>query len=496
MKHQKLTLSLLFCILCMCFTFSVSAATTKYTVKFVDIFDGKEKVISTQSVEKNQEATEPTRIPTHKGYEFSKWSTKFNKITKNTTVKAIYKQTDTIVYFVDATESTKNVFYLNGKKVTFKGRLLNKTPKYYEEGAEVEVSDFPKLTDKTGYTANGWTGIKAGQTFKKPKIIVAKAKYVPISYTIEYVGGDEATGSMKKKVVSYGKTVTLAKNKFKRNGCKFKYWIGSDGKSYKDGEKVKNLTATNKGVFKMTASWESTVYEITYKSGANEVIEEHAPYTYHNVNYVVYSIAHQSAKTGEIIYVENVSETKRMRDVDTPNIIYKGAQTEANRYKRIDKKTKKGVIDELVMPQNPTVCKISDVFILNNPTRTFYEFKGWKDSKTGKVKKEVCVSNLTSNKTFTAVWTKKKYVVKFEDTDKTTTKKYTVSDAFKDIPLGKRKKPDHSIDFWMVKNNRNEIYKNDEKVGMILKYMEKNQLSEITLVPAPYLGPPISVKVE
>ena len=77
MKHQKLTLSLLFCILCMCFTFSVSAATTKYTVKFVDIFDGKEKVISTQSAEKNQEATEPTRIPTHKGYEFSKWSTKF-----------------------------------------------------------------------------------------------------------------------------------------------------------------------------------------------------------------------------------------------------------------------------------------------------------------------------------------------------------------------------------------------------------------------------------
>ena len=481
MKHQKLTLTLLFCILCMCFTFSVSAA-TKYTVKFVDTFDGKETVLSTQSVEKNKAATAPTNIPSHKGFAFSKWSTKFNKITKNMTVKAIYKQTHTIVYFVDKTESKKNVFYLNGKKQTVTGKLLSETPKYFDTKTAVKASDLPKLKKKTGYTSTNWIGIKAGQTFKSPKTIVAKAKYVPISYTIVYVGGDGATGKMAKKKVSYGKTITLAGNSFKKKGYVFQNWTGSDGKIYNNKAKVKNLSTTANGVFTMTANWGVQTYSLTYKPGVNEVIEKQAPYTYHTKK-IKRTIIYKFTETGNESTKTEVEKLK-VKDSDTPDIFYKGEATETNRFRRIDKKTKKGVMDEVFMSENPSSYKTSDTFIIKNPIRTFYEFKGWKDSKTGKVTKDLCVAGLTGNKKFTATWTKKKYTVIFYQMengrysgDRNT---YTIDNAFQKIPQRRDIKLDTTEDIWQTRDGRCR-FASDMKIGMILKYMEKNRLSELEL---------------
>ena len=98
-KHKSL-LVLLFCVLTLCFTFTVHA-TTRYTVRFVDTFDGETVVLNTQAVEKGKAAHVPSKIPTHKGFEFSKWSTSFNKVNKNLVIKAIYKQTQSIIDFIN-----------------------------------------------------------------------------------------------------------------------------------------------------------------------------------------------------------------------------------------------------------------------------------------------------------------------------------------------------------------------------------------------------------
>lgn len=59
-----------------------------YTVTFRDY---NNKVLKTQKVKYNKSAKAP-KNPTRKGYKFVRWDKSFNKVTKNLTVKAVYKK--------------------------------------------------------------------------------------------------------------------------------------------------------------------------------------------------------------------------------------------------------------------------------------------------------------------------------------------------------------------------------------------------------------------
>ena len=407
-KHKSL-LVLLFCVLTLCFTFTVHA-TTRYTVRFVDTFDGETVVLNTQAVEKGKAAHVPSKIPTHKGFEFSKWSTSFNKVNKNLVIKAIYKQTQSIIYFVDKTSKEKTTFYLNGVKKTITGDLLTKYTKYVDKNDK--VTNLPKLPDKPGYTFITWNGIKEGQVLKTPKVIMATTKYATKTYKVIFKSGNNAaTGKMKDQTITIGKSTALTGNAFKLKGYTFAGWQAPNGQTYQNKQKVTDLTTGDS--ITLTATWTPETYKITYNTGVKETFEQKAPYTYHDETYHYNSMMHRDANGNQ--WVEKLYTTSTIRDEDTPDIFYKGAYTEANRYRRVNK-SGKGVVDELQkVTLGPTSYTPNDSFVLPDLQRTYYNFKGWKDSVSKKTSTHMILEKGSSgNRTYTAVWEKKKYTIIFK----------------------------------------------------------------------------------
>ena len=503
-KHKSL-LVLLFCVLCLCFTFSVNAATpTKYTVKFIDNFDGKETVLSTQTVEKGRTATAPSKIPTHKGFEFSKWSTKYNKVNKNLVIKAVYKQTQSIIYFVDKTSKEKTTFYLNGVKKTITGDLLTKYTKYVDKNGK--VTNLPKLPDKPGYTFITWNGIKEGQVLKTPKVIMATTKYATKTYKVIFKSGNNAaTGKMKDQTITIGKSTALTGNAFKLKGYTFAGWQAPNGQTYQNKQKVIDLTTGDS--ITLTATWTPETYKITYNTGVKETFEQKAPYTYHDETYIGSTTWYCDRNTGKMLRYEHHKITTKVRDEDTPDIFYKGAYTEANRYRRVDKNGK-GVADELQkVTLGPTSYTPNDSFVLPDLQRTYYNFKGWKDSVSKKTSTHMILEKGSfGNRTYTAVWEKKKYTIIFKYSNgKSVTKTYTVDNAFNTVP--QNEKVDHTIYMWECKNyfrntlpgqtiSGSTMFTSSSKIGMILQLMDINNVSSIELTGMGDIGPALEAIYE
>jgi len=160
----------------------------------------------------------------------------------------------------------------------------------------------PKLT-KTGYTGKwivtevegNWTN---GAEFASEGSVAAgkygnvtfTAQWTPITYKIQFAGGEGGQGSMAEITATYDKDVTLPENQFQRiikvtydvNGGKnldpsdtvvsleatFKNWI-SGSETYDDKASVKNLASTQDAVVQMTAQWnlKSTTTPTVEKDG-------------------------------------------------------------------------------------------------------------------------------------------------------------------------------------------------------------------------------------
>ena len=93
-----------------------------------------------------------------------------------------------------------------------------------------------------------------------------------IEYTIEFVGGDDATGSTASMSLSYGVTDTLQENGFKKNGYNFAGWALSDNTdsvAYADRARITITSDLVEGLgegktITLYAVWTPIVYTITY----------------------------------------------------------------------------------------------------------------------------------------------------------------------------------------------------------------------------------------
>lgn len=94
-----------------------------------------------------------------------------------------------------------------------------------------------------------------------------------IEYTIDFVGGDDATGSTASMSLSYGVTDTLQENGFKKSGYNFAGWALSDNTdsvAYADGARITITSDLVKGLgegkttITLYAVWTPIVYTITY----------------------------------------------------------------------------------------------------------------------------------------------------------------------------------------------------------------------------------------
>jgi len=215
------------------------------------------------------------------GYQFTGWNTKANGkgtayenkaeienlAEKDGTVITLYAQWKKEVYEID--------YRLKG------GRFDDDYRDYYD----VSTKTF-KLTSpvRTGYTFEGWykdkkfktrvTQIEKGSTGN----ITLYAKWSVNKYKIKYKGNGATSGSMNSvSTWKYGKTYTLAANKFKRTDYVFAGWntkADGSGKSYANKAEVKNLTSKKNKTITLYAQWEKKSYRITYVLNGGVMLDE------------------------------------------------------------------------------------------------------------------------------------------------------------------------------------------------------------------------------
>ena len=134
------------------------------------------------------------------------------------------------------------------------------------------VGSLPKAKKK-GYTFKGWYMKKSGGSKVKTKTKVTKdvtyyARWTANKYKIKF-DKNGGTGTMKTISATYGKSVKLTANAFKRSKHTFQGWAKKkNGEvAYADKAKVKNLTATDGKTVTLYAVWKP--YSYTVKFNAN-----------------------------------------------------------------------------------------------------------------------------------------------------------------------------------------------------------------------------------
>ena len=122
------------------------------------------------------------------------------------------------------------------------------------------VGTLPKATKK-GYTLKGWYTKKSGGTKVKTSTKITKtvtyyAQWTANKYKIKF-NANGGKGTMKTLSATYGKTVALRANAFKKSKYRFAGWAKKkNGKvAYKNKAKMKNLTATNGKTVTLYAVW-------------------------------------------------------------------------------------------------------------------------------------------------------------------------------------------------------------------------------------------------
>ena len=153
-------------------------------------------------------------------------------------------------------------FYANGGR----GRTIHQS--FYYDGVEEELDQ--NIFTFDGYTFNGWNTKPDGEgdsyaDMEKVKNLTKTAggtvklyaQWVGNNYSIRF-DANGGSGTMENMTIRYGERVALTENTFTREGFLFNGWnTGRNGfgTSYKDKEKVVDLTDWPDAVLKFYAQW-------------------------------------------------------------------------------------------------------------------------------------------------------------------------------------------------------------------------------------------------
>ena len=156
-------------------------------------------------------------------------------------------------------------------KFNANGGTASETSRKVKKGNALR--SLPDATKK-GYKLKGWYTKKSGgsqilTTTKVTKNVTYYAHWTANKYTIKF-NKNGGTGTMKKRSATYGKTVTLRANAFKKSGYKFAGWAKTkNGKvAYKNKAKVKNLTTVNGRTVTLYAVWKRKSSSVKYAAKA------------------------------------------------------------------------------------------------------------------------------------------------------------------------------------------------------------------------------------
>ena len=135
------------------------------------------------------------------------------------------------------------------------------------------------ITPSTGYKVSdvkvdgGSVGARSAYAFTNVTTNhTISATFAPINYTVRF-NGNGAPGQMNAMNVPYDATRTLTANAFVRAGYGFKGWntkADGSGTSFKDGQSIRNLAASDGAVIDLYAQWEPHRYTVAYDDNGGE----------------------------------------------------------------------------------------------------------------------------------------------------------------------------------------------------------------------------------
>ena len=389
------------------------AAATTYTVKYVD-----GKTHSNPTSYKKSANDIMLSDATWKGYTFKGWYYDADFTSRATKIKA--NTTGNKVFYAK--------WVANKYKVTFDGNgatsgSMKDMTCQYATSYNLRKNAYTRK----GYDFVGWNtkANGSGKAYDEQEVIknlnsnagavvTLYAQWKAHTYTLEFKGYRADSGSMKSVSYKYGKSYTLPANAFKKRGYTFIGWntkTDGSGRSFKDGESVKNLTAVDGNTLTLYTQWEKTQYKIVYGLGGG---------TNNAKNPTSYTIT---------------SNTITLKDASRTGYIFEGWYSDKNYTTKVTTIPKGSVgkkslyakwsLRKYNITYNfnggnstgscPTSYYItSENIVLNTPARKGYKFGGWyKNSDFTGARVDVISKGSHGNVTLYAKWIPITYKVVF-----------------------------------------------------------------------------------
>ena len=309
-------------------TYITLYAQWKSTVNTVTFIDGlTHKTITQQQVNHGESATPPA-YPAHTGYTPTGWDKTASNITTDTTITVNYRpnmytirfdgnatgvagsMSDMQMEYDKAKNLTSNAFSLAGHSWLKWNTAAAGNAKSYSNGQSVKnltetdggivtlyaqwstnaytvtfvdgktgrnISNVsvdyggsvtpPAYPTHPGYTPTGWDKSTANVT----QNMTVTVNYRQNRYKIHFDGNATGvTGSMVDMDIEYDKAKNLTTNAFALDGHSWLSWntaANGSGKTYTNGQSVKNLTETDGGTVTLYAQWSTSSYTVTFVDG-------------------------------------------------------------------------------------------------------------------------------------------------------------------------------------------------------------------------------------
>ncbi len=279
----------------------------------------------------------------------------------------------------------------------------------------------PEVTGtRTGYYFGGWytapvggEQISAGTNVKITGNTTLYAQMIPITYTVRFVANG-SSGVMDDQIHTYDKVLALADLGFTNPGHKFTGWSteadGSGTNTYRNRERLMNLTDSQDDVITLYAQWNINSYTVTFNSGGgtsveaitgvyDTVVEKPDDPTRYGYSFVGWMNG-KDLVTFPVTLSDNLNLTAKWEAVQYA-ITYVGMESVEN--------------------SNPQMYTVENgSIILANPgPRTGYTFMGWYTnedlSDSSRVVGIAIASRSTGIRTFYAKWKANVYGVNFDD---------------------------------------------------------------------------------
>ena len=210
-------------------------------------------------------------IPVRTGFTFAGW---YTAATGGTQMTAETVVTGNVTYYAQ--------WKVNGPIVTFNANGGTVAEGTRTVGKGKAVGTLPKSV-RTGYTFKGWYTKKSGgtkikTTTKVTKSVTYYAQWTANKYTIKF-NANGGKGTMKPLSATYGKSVALRANAFKRTYWTFLGWAKTKGATAVDcvnKQKVKNLTSANGKTVTLYAVWRRNTYTVRFSAngGTGELLPQ------------------------------------------------------------------------------------------------------------------------------------------------------------------------------------------------------------------------------